>query len=60
MTRLTEMEKTEMLRLRKQGASPPPALRRQSARSYIEFATFASRFNRAAKPVRFEGKCWRL
>ena len=38
-------------------AEKPPAV---SPRAYMEFATFASKFTRAKKPVRFEGTSWRL
>lgn len=38
----------------------PPRPRRVSPRAFIEFATFASKFTRGRKPVRFEGKFWRL
>jgi hypothetical protein len=31
-----------------------------SPRAYMEFATFAGKFSRVKKPVRFEGTMWRL
>ena len=58
MARLTETEKVQLLRPVKIDA-PAQALR-LSFRDYLEFATFASRFNRGIKPVRFKGKYWRL
>jgi hypothetical protein len=58
MARLTETEKVQLLRPIKIDAPVPPS--RLSFRDYLEFATFASRFNRGTKPVRFKGKYWRL
>jgi hypothetical protein len=31
-----------------------------SPREYLEFATFAARFSRGSKPVRFVGDEWKL
>lgn len=44
----------------KPAPTAPPRPRMLSPRAFIEFATFASKFSRARKPVRFEGKFWRL
>jgi hypothetical protein len=61
MARLSKSEKAELLRIAKSGSALREPKRAQlSARSYIEFATFASRFARGHKPVHFEGKAWKL
>jgi hypothetical protein len=61
MARLSKSEKSELLRVAQSGSGLREPKRAQlSTRSYIEFATFASRFARAAKPARFEGKAWKL
>jgi len=59
MAKLTEAEKADWRRLpwRTPRTQPGP---RRTAREYIEFATFAARFTRATKPVRFHGGFWKL
>jgi hypothetical protein len=60
MARLSNTEKKQLAAAARRTASkaPPPPLR--SPRAYVEFATFAARFNRAKKPVRFVGNDWKL
>jgi hypothetical protein len=61
MARLTETEKRQLLEAttRRMEPAPPPAPP-LSARAYVEFATFAARFARTPKPVRFVGDNWKL
>lgn len=60
MAKLTEAEKSQLRRPIPRAESGAEVRRLASLRDYLEFATFASRFSRASKPVRFGGKCWRL
>ena len=60
MARLTDTEKKQLAALARRTTRKPPALPLHSPRAYIEFATFAARFNRAVKPVRFVGNHWML
>ena len=70
MARLREDEKRELLRAtgrRREvpatsGAGGPgtPVRMPMSPREFAEFATFASRFGRVRKAVRFDGAFWRL
>lgn len=56
-------DKTERAQLKKaveRRALPPRPARQVSLRSYMEFAAFAARFDRSAKPVRFTGEHWKL
>jgi hypothetical protein len=45
--------------VREDAARPPPP-RLLSPKEYVEFATFAARFYRGSKPVRFDGNHWKL
>ena len=61
MARLTETEKRQLVAATKRRPAkfvPPP--RPMSPREYVEFATFAERFARGSKPVRFVGDEWKL
>lgn len=60
MARLSELEKEQLLSAarRKTARAPKPAT--QSPRDFLEFATFASTLSPVVKPVRFEGKHWKL
>jgi hypothetical protein len=60
MARLSEDEKAQLLAAarRKTVRAPKPVAR--ALRDFLEFATFASTFARAAKPVRFGGRHWKL
>ena len=60
MAKLTEAERVELIRVAKLKPDIPPLLTRKSAAAYVEFATFASRFARGKKPVRFGGVNWKL
>jgi hypothetical protein len=71
MARLTDEEREELLRATRgrteeTGTAPdcigsePPRSRLLTPLEYIEFATFASRFDRSAKPVAFGGEHWKL
>lgn len=71
MARLTDEEKTDLLRVlvrKNQGgkasgesvANQPPPPRRLTPLEYIEFATWASQFDRSVKPVAFGGEHWKL
>lgn len=61
MARLSEIEKRQLVAATKRRpvkSAPPP--RPMSPREYVEFATFAARFARGSKPVRFVGDEWKL
>ena len=61
MARLSETEKRQLVAATKRRpakSAPPP--RPMSPREYVEFATFAARFARGSKPVRFVGDEWKL
>ena len=60
MARLSEREKEQLLAAAqwKTARARKPVLR--SPREFLEFATFASTFSRAKKPVRFQGTNWKL
>jgi hypothetical protein len=60
MARLTEEEKAELRRPWPRHEIRPPTAPRLSFLAFLEFATFASRFQRGVKPVRFTGKYWRI
>lgn len=60
MARLTDIEKAQLLRPFKGAAWSQPAVRLRSLKSYVEFATFASRFSRVRKAVHFVGTHWKL
>jgi hypothetical protein len=60
MARLSKIERAQIKEAVERRPSRPPPLRVVSPRSYIEFATFAARFNRSPKPVRFTGDHWKL
>lgn len=71
MARLSDEDKQELLRVaagwstaadasKPAAASGQPPRRLLTPREYIEFATFASRFNRSRKPVAFDGPHWKL
>jgi hypothetical protein len=60
MARLTDIEKAQLLRPFKGTAWSQPAVAGRSLKSYIEFATFASRFSRVRKPIHFVGTRWKL
>jgi hypothetical protein len=60
MARLSKTERTQIKEAMERRTLRPPPLRTSSPRCYMEFATFAARFNRSAKPVRFTGQHWKL
>jgi hypothetical protein len=61
MARLSSTEKRQWVAATKRRSAPPaPPPRLMSPREYVEFATFAARFSRAKKPVRFVGDEWKL
>jgi hypothetical protein len=69
MARLTEDEARELLRATavpetgravQEPGTPRPLQRRLTPLEYAEFATFAARFDRSTKPVRFGGALWKL
>lgn len=69
MARLSEEEKQTLRAMRhvqpqkseaRTGESREPASPALTPREYVEFATFASRFDRSHKPVRFTGDQWKL
>ena len=61
MARLSNTEKRQLAAATKRrSAQPAPLPRPMSPRAYVEFATFAARFGRATKPVRFVGDEWKL
>ena len=69
MARLTEDEKRELLRIADAGPiggdtgvaeEREPPRRLLTPLEYAEIATFASRFDRSVKPVRFDGEHWKL
>lgn len=61
MARLTDREKKQLREAtRNNPPAPAPRPRTMTPREYVEFATFAARFARGTKPVRFSGDRWRL
>ncbi len=60
MAKLSDIDKAQLRRPIKSAGQKPPPSPQVSVRAFAEFATFASRFNRARKPVRFDGQHWRL
>lgn len=61
MAKLTETEKSQLLRPTPPGTQPEPRLPMRSARAYVEFATFASNSTPVDnKPARFTGQYWKL
>ena len=60
MARLSDTEKRQLAAAVRRKTPKPPALPVHSLRAYLEFATFAARFNRAVKPVHFVGNHWKL
>ncbi len=63
MASLSSTEKRQLLaatKCRPANAVRTPALLPMSPRAYIEFATFAAKFGRSVKPVRFIGDNWKL
>ena len=62
MALLSEIEKRQLVAPAAKGrpAQPAPLLRPMTPRAYVDFATFAARFGRTTKPVRFVGDEWKL
>jgi hypothetical protein len=60
MARLSNTEKKQFAAATRRTTRKPPVLPVHSLRAYMEFATFAARFNRTVKPVRFVGNHWKL
>jgi hypothetical protein len=60
MAKLSDKEKEQFLAASERKASTQPPMRRLSPREFVEFATFASRFSRPEKSVRFGGANWKL
>lgn len=60
MARLTETEKRQLTEAAKRRVEKPPPPRPMSPRAYVEFATWAAKFSRGTKPVRFTGENWKL
>jgi hypothetical protein len=61
MARLTDREQLQLIEAtRKNRPAPAPRPRPMTPKEYMEFAAFAARFARGAKPVRFIGDKWRL
>ena len=61
MARLNSTEKRQLAdTAQRRSAKPTPLPRLMTPRAYVEFATFAARFDRATKPVRFVGDEWKL
>jgi len=60
MARLSEHEKKQLLSAARREAAPAPKPPIRPAADYMDFATFASTFAPVVKPVRFDGKHWKL
>lgn len=60
MARLTEEEKKALLEAARRPVPRPPPVPLLPPEDFLAFATFASRFQTAPKPVRFGGKHWKL
>jgi hypothetical protein len=60
MARLSSAEKKQIIAGARRPATTAPRRNASSAKAYLEFVTFAARFSRAVKPVRFVGNHWRL
>ena len=64
MARLSNTEKRQLVAATKRRSAKPanaaPRPQGLTPRDYVEFATFAARFGRGSKPVRFVGDEWKL
>jgi hypothetical protein len=60
MARLSEREKRELKAAARRTAPRPPAAPLRTPVDFLAFATFASQFKSAPKPVRFGGDHWKL
>ena len=60
MARLSKTEQAQLKKAVAQRSPVPPPPQPMSPRAYIQFATFAARFDRSIKPVRFSGDQWKL
>lgn len=60
MARLTEQEKIQLQLAAERKTPRQPPVPRMTPEQFAEFATFASQFSTAPKPVRFEGQHWKL
>jgi len=60
MARLSEREKVQLKTAARRKAPRPPPVSRQPAERFVAFASFASQFKPAPKPVRFIGEHWKL
>lgn len=60
MARLTEQEKSQLLAATRRQSPRPPAVPLRPVQDFVAFATFASAFKSARKPVRFVGDRWKL
>ena len=60
MSELTEAEKKEIACVAQRQVPREPKVERKPAAADVAFATFASRFAREVKPVRFGGMHWKL
>lgn len=60
MARLSEREKSQLKAAARQKAARPAAGSRHPVEQFLAFASFASQFKSAPKPVRFTGEHWKL
>ncbi len=60
MARLTEIEKAQLLTAAQRPSPRPPKPALRPVSDFVEFTTFASRLAPVVKPVRFDGKHWKL
>lgn len=60
MERLSEQEKEQLLAAARREPERAPKPAASSPDDFLAFATFASAFAPIVKPVRFEGKHWKL
>jgi hypothetical protein len=60
MARLSKSERAQLKAAAERRGPRPPRVPPLPPRAYLEFATFAARFDRSIKPVRFTGEHWKL
>ena len=60
MARLSEREKLQLQAAARRRTPRPPSIGRRPVPDFVAFASFASEFKPAPKPVRFGGNHWKL
>jgi len=60
MARLSAREKLQLTAAARRKMPRPPSVSRRPLEQFLAFASFASQFKPAPKPVRFGGEHWKL